>query len=758
MKCLKKLKKNIEARTKGCFNVPFFRDKIKVILISLIISSIMVNINLAEFSSNSKLNFVFLLHANQANVPYGDVANDLCYNAVLKTMLDHPTLHFPIHFSGTLLTDLMWFNATTVDMIKNGIESEQFEIIGSTFAQNIMYSNVDDYDNRLQIEKHREVIKEIFNVEPRGFWNPERCWNQDRYVKLISEGGYEYTFVEDHILNESSPFTGYDEYKVRNTSVDENSLLIINDDKKIIELIDNVAFTTQNPISPAVISAVDQVINYLYEIYLNDTEDDYLVFYGQDMEVWGLWQEEGRPEDTLENTIARLDYLFSRLEDESDWLNVVTPSEFLDSLPAEYVFEYIPRIADGSANWMHIPSVKEGFKDWFDFSENDSRLKGYREQFAIARNQMKNISELIENSTSAGIKSASKLLDYAEYVYVANQYEFGCIGCYFPWYYRIKTALITAEAAKYALNPHETIEVVIKDLDFDGNNEYILRNNKSMFVFTGLGGRLINWYDIEQGIVLLANDIPNSYATWTVAGLDYPTSYLASPVEEVTGADLWGRTTKSYNIRPKAFYETFQDEESSWIWKSRNRTAITGNNSLQFIFDYSGRIISKVFQIDSENNKLKISYKIINDENKEIEPRIGLSFSPGNTNILSHGSINLFELLAEVNDTHQVLKLWNVDSPVIISLEMPSRSVDELLFIENDPIFALGYQINLEPIAPKETLVIEFELTGLYANGSNDITLTVKPSTTTKPLPSDVTILPALLIILALAVHRKKRR
>ena len=107
------------------------------------------DINEKTIQSNDKLDFVFLLHANQANVPYADVANDICYHQVLETMLQYPDLHFPLHFSGSLLTELAWHNQSTLNLLRQGINSGQFEIIGSTYAQNIIYSHADDYDNEL---------------------------------------------------------------------------------------------------------------------------------------------------------------------------------------------------------------------------------------------------------------------------------------------------------------------------------------------------------------------------------------------------------------------------------------------------------------------------------------------------------------------------------------------------------------------------------------------------------------------------------
>jgi hypothetical protein len=649
-----------------------------------------------------KLDLVFLLHANQANVPYGDVANDLCYHAVLETMLKHPSLNFPLHFSGTLLTDLAWFNASTLDLLRQGIDSGQFEMIGSTYAQNVIYSHLDDWDNQVQIKKHKQVLKEILDVEPVGFWNPERCWNQSRYVDLISGAGYEYTFVEDHIINESMPFSNdYEEYLVRNTSTDSGNLLIINDDKTIINYIDSVAFTRGTPSNQEVISVVDSLIGYLEQVYQNDNNDDFLVFYGQDMEAWSLWQEEGNfVSDTMENTVARLDYLFSRLEDESDWLNVVTPSEFLKQLSSDYDFTTLTTLPDGTADWMHTPSVNEGYDNWFDFSENDSRLQDYRTQFAYAREGLKNVESLIENDFSLGknVIPAQNLMSYAEFVFSANQYEFGCIGCYFPWYYRSKTSLITAEAAKYSLDPNPTTEVVIIDLDNDGSNEFILRNNKTMFVFSGLGGRLINWFDIENGIVLLANDIPNTYATWTVNGLNYNDgTSLSSPIESIAPSDLWDRTSKTYRIRPKSFFNTWSDGENEWLWFARNWSVNTANDLIQFYLDFSDRSISKVFKLDDSDNQLEITFLIQNKESIAINPLIGMSFSPGNEEMLFTGKHLIKEDITNTK-SHTILQLKNTKTQTQISLTMERNNEVSIKNDVNDPIFAVGYTIELPEI------------------------------------------------------------
>jgi hypothetical protein len=667
---------------------------------------------------NNKLDFSFLLHANQANVPYGDVANDLNYYHVMKVLRQHPNLHFPLHFSGTLLTDLAWFNQSTLDYLRDGYNDNQFEIIGSTYAQNIMYSHHDNYDNTIQIEKHQQVIESIIGAEPIGFWNPERCWNQSSYVDLLVDNGYNYTFIEDQILEQSTAVSGMDEYKVRTTSFNGKTIKIVNDDKSIINLVDNIAFTIADPSSIEVQQAVDDLIEFLQVIYANDAADDYLVFYGQDMEAWGLWQEEGwnlgghSIADSVERVTARLDYMLTRLEQESSWLNIVTPSEFINSLPIDYSYEHVNLYVDGQADWMQTPSQNEGFSDWFDFNENDSRLIAYRNQFLQARTRLKYIDSEIESlSLTQNTSAAENLMSYAKFVFAAHQFEFGCIGCYFPWFYGTKIALITAEAAYYSLNPSLYANSLKIDWDLDGHDEYILRNQKALFVFSGTGGRLINWFDLVDGKVLLANDVPATYSG--VGGQSYPMGTPFSyPIDIINPYNLWGRTQNSYLLRQKSFNDMFWgptnivDED---FWKISERTGSLLDNSLVFTKANSDLTLTKQFILNNTSNSLKVFYTIENTGTDTLTPKIGLAFNPDNENLLMFGktglSLNSWE---ENSETHILINENN--SKTSIKMIGDSDKITGIINSAAKSMFTSDFTLSLKDLMPQDTLRAEFLL------------------------------------------------
>ena len=92
------------------------------------------------------LDLVFILHENQAIVPYADIANKLNYYPIINVLLKHPSYNVSLEISGTLPTALQWYNRSTVDFIAQGVSSRQFDLLVSNYAQNIPYSMNDDWD------------------------------------------------------------------------------------------------------------------------------------------------------------------------------------------------------------------------------------------------------------------------------------------------------------------------------------------------------------------------------------------------------------------------------------------------------------------------------------------------------------------------------------------------------------------------------------------------------------------------------------
>ncbi|MBI4771043.1 MAG: hypothetical protein HY784_11710 [Chloroflexi bacterium] len=91
----------------------------------------------------------FLFHFNQHFNEYARVASRACYRGLLRVLRAHPALKFNIHISGTLVHALSWVDPEPLELIRDGLKAGQFELLGSTYAQNVLYAS-NDWDNARQ--------------------------------------------------------------------------------------------------------------------------------------------------------------------------------------------------------------------------------------------------------------------------------------------------------------------------------------------------------------------------------------------------------------------------------------------------------------------------------------------------------------------------------------------------------------------------------------------------------------------------------
>ena len=432
-----------------------------------------------------RLDVVFLFHANQNLVPYGRAANRACYKGVLQTLRAHPTLKFVIHFSGTLISDLLWFDPETLDILRQGIAEGQFEIAGSTYAQNIMYSTRiadDDYQfNQHQIAIHRSLIEGVLGASPVSFWNPERVWTQN-FVKLLADNGYSNVQIEDHILYESG-ISG-SEYAVRTTTFDGREVNVFDDDK-----------TFEGMVNGAIDSGdTASVMSFLRNLYNEDEQDQYAVCYHEDMEATGLWDYEGGENPQVD--FSNLSKLLTALERDPR-IRVTTYKDFM--LSNEPVEDVTP-VVDGAAAWM-------GEDAWF--AENSSpEAQTYRELFDAIRDTIDAIHGTFV-AYAPDTLVASRLIDHAWFTLCAHQYEFavhgfGGIAGTTQWDLA-RDALVPARAARYAL-AGAPIAPRAEDINGDTIEEIVARTATDLFVMSPYGGKLLYWFDLEDGTEFVGNE------------------------------------------------------------------------------------------------------------------------------------------------------------------------------------------------------------------------------------------------------------
>lgn len=489
-----------------------------------------------------------IFHLNQPLSEQAIIGSRTAYRGLLRVLRSHPTLPVNIQISGTLIDALKWLDPEPLQLIWEGLRAGQFELLGSTYAQNVPYAS-NDWDNERQIELHQEVVHQTFGVSPVTFWNPERTWRQS-LLPIISGAGYRFTLVEDYILAQAR----LAEPVVVTSQVGAHILTLVYDDQQLKHLF-NFAVWFGRPA---------QLQQYLMRRAEQPNSFNHCLAYAEDAEALGMW---GWQEGVVPNqTWHRLDQVLSLLEA----LPEIQLIHLTNAPPSAGNLSPIP---DGSATWMDIalveperPYHEPGYEDWFDFNENSPKLAHYRDFFAEIREALQVLDAELDEKKVKKNAPARAFLREALDNYLGHQYEFGCIGVggegYRGWDGAVASWVLMA-AARWALAPEPF--ALVEDVNHDGHDEWILSDGEQVIVTTAAGGRMLYWFDLLTGEQYVGNQRAFSRAPYE--------SDSALPEVEPIPYELW----LPEDYRPQAIVpEARLTAESaptrmgkylpSWVW------------------------------------------------------------------------------------------------------------------------------------------------------------------------------------------------
>ena len=316
------------------------------------------------------------------------MASHNCYRGLLQVLRAHPSLPVNIQISGTLIHALQWLDPEPLELIRAGIAEGQFELLGSTYAQNVAYAS-DDWDNAQQIALHQEVLRETFNVEPVAFWNPGGSWRQS-LAPLIVSAGYKITLIEDHILDQA----GLAEAFVASVPVDGNNLTIV---RESVALRHSLIFA-------ALFGQPEQLIEKLQgaaEAVGAGERSLAIAVHAEAMGLWG-WHENVLPHPTWQN----LDRLLTAWESD-DTFEFVQLSEVSRSAhaleqipPVQYQIpmqcaRHYAGLGAGAAAALdeavlrkEAPHFEEGFDSWFHYLETSPDVKRFGRMYSRLRQRL----------------------------------------------------------------------------------------------------------------------------------------------------------------------------------------------------------------------------------------------------------------------------------------------------------------------------------------------------------------------------------
>lgn len=430
-----------------------------------------------------------LFHFNRNLTEESLTATRTSYKGLLRVLRAHPSIPINIHISGTLVNALQWLDPEPLQLIWEGLRAGQFELLGSTYAQNLTYSS-DDWDNARQVEMHLKVLHDAFGVTPVTFWNPQRTWRQD-LLPIIAGNGYRFTLLEDHILAQAR----LAEPVVVTSQVGAHILTLLYDDHLLRHLF-NFAVWFGRP---------RQLQTYLARRADHPNVNSHCLTYAEDASAMGMW---GWDKDVVPNqTWHRLDQILTLIE-------ALPEVELIHLTNAPASAGNLSPIPDGNALWMDRvlensegPEKASKYEDWFDYNANSETLNKFRVFFGDIRSKLQSFDERLqdEKKTSKS-KAARAIYDAALDNYLAHQHGFGCVGIgqegYWGWE-GAGASLPILRAAELALAPKTMVSE--EDLTGAEQDEVLLSDGRNLIITTPAGGRVLYWFDLSDGKQYVGN-------------------------------------------------------------------------------------------------------------------------------------------------------------------------------------------------------------------------------------------------------------
>ena len=422
-----------------------------------------------------------MLHSHQPVGNFDDVIEETYSKAYLPfvdLLAKHPTIRVGLHYTGFLLKWLEKNHPEFFAELHPLIERRQVELVGGGFYEPI-FPVIPDRDKRAQILKLTEFIRSRFGVRPRGAWLAERVW-EPSLARPLADAGIEYIVLDDTHFTlaglESGALNGY--YYTEDAGLP----------LRLVPSIKSLRYTI--PFREPV-----ETIDTLRQGLASTGSASPLFAMGDDLEKFGGWPH------TFEHCYQHgwLERFFQAVESASDWLQVTTLADYLDSnpplgriylptasyeemmtwaLPLEAARELRACLAEsdrlpGAERFRRF--LRGGF--WRNF------LAKYPESNQIHK-LMLGASRRLEEATMSGAPSAERavLLSEAEDHLLASQcndtYWHGVFGGLYTPHLRagVLGHLIQAERGLDRLEGLAAPVVTRSDFDCDGSTEIQVRH------------------------------------------------------------------------------------------------------------------------------------------------------------------------------------------------------------------------------------------------------------------------------------------
>lgn len=457
-----------------------------------------------------KINFAFGVHNHQPIGNFEHVfeeAYQRCYRPFLKILKKYPDFKLSLHYSGILLQWLQKNRPETLDDIAELVRRGQVELLTGGFYEPIL-PVIPQWDQKAQIDKLTQFIKESFKTIPTGMWLAERVW-EPHLPEIISQAGVKFVILDDTHFK----YAGLNDEQLLGYYVTEEQGFAVN----LFPISKVLRYTIP-------FKEPEETLNYFKEIAAS--EGNNMIVYADDGEKFGIWPgtykhcyEDGWMED-----------FFEAIEKNKDWVNMVHFSEALEKFPA-LGRVYLPTSSYAEMSQWSLPA--QGFREYENL-ENTLKAQGLYEKFGTfirggfwrnflakypeanhLHKRMLDLSQRIHSLRSFSKKLDVKKIKKAQDELYKSQcncpYWHGVFGGLYLNHLReaVYHHLIHAERIHNELihEKDEWIDYRVIDLDKDGKDELILSTSSLNLCFSPHSGGALYELDFFPGSVNLINTL-----------------------------------------------------------------------------------------------------------------------------------------------------------------------------------------------------------------------------------------------------------
>jgi len=447
------------------------------------------------------------------NPLWGPGAHRTGFLPLLQMHLDF-RIPLNLHLSGTLMETLAWHYPESFSLIKRLIKERLLELVGSTFAQNVMPFFSPEYNLR-QMNEELWMYREHLGIDLKTiqtFWVPERVWNTEKLAKVLASkellnGGYKRVLLDDRLVyvgGRHYPGSERERFdRERNLEKDAFRTWEINGGSGLVML--PIARKLRYSIPPYDHESWQGLYGVMAWMK-NESDENSLAIYGDDLERaagvggWDISHAE-RYEQFLQ-WLSTNNWIQPVLVNE--WAKKHHPAGKRDI--EEGTFYELAQSWTAGENyrgWHEDPNCQE---HWNYLTKAEQELVA-AEQYGAERGLLElGWKHLLHSSYETSWHNRAEETDYRPPVNPDRPMWLA------PWAAALtshaRSCFVIAEAAKWFIDRDGLAHAELVDIDDDGEEELVFKNDQLFAVFSPkAGGRLVYLFDLsdESGRLLIGN-------------------------------------------------------------------------------------------------------------------------------------------------------------------------------------------------------------------------------------------------------------